>query len=104
MPVLAAVAVAHRRERRPKLPTGMEPVFKVIARLLAGNRWPFRLHAKPPLHQCAASGVFGEVDRKVGRRALRWFFDHAATPTPRNIDRVPWSSGGIAAQHRAPIL
>jgi predicted amidohydrolase YtcJ len=44
--------------------------------------------------------VFEKVDRDIPFAGLPWFFDHAETITPRNIERVKALGGGIAIQHR----
>ena len=40
------------------------------------------------------------MHRDVPLDQLRWFFDHAETISPRNIERVRALGGGIAVQHR----
>jgi predicted amidohydrolase YtcJ len=40
------------------------------------------------------------VNREVPFGGLHWFFDHAETITPQNIERVKRLGGGIAIQHR----
>ncbi len=100
MLVFSAADFEDFREPRPELPAGMEPELKEVVRFLAENRWPFRLHATYDETISRALGVFEEVDRDVGLQGLRWFFDHAETITPRNIDRVKRLGGGIAVQHR----
>jgi len=88
------------RQPRPDMPPAMEPDLKAVVRFLAENRWPFRMHATYDETISRALDVFEEVDREVGLSGLRWFFDHAETITPRNIDRVKRLGGGIAVQHR----
>jgi hypothetical protein len=44
--------------------------------------------------------VFEKVNRDQPFEGLHWFFDHAETISPRNIDRVAALGGGIAVQHR----
>jgi predicted amidohydrolase YtcJ len=44
--------------------------------------------------------VFEKVNRDIPFNGLRWFFDHAETISPRNIERVKALGGGIAIQHR----
>ncbi|WP_203072072.1 amidohydrolase [Falsiroseomonas ponticola] len=100
MLVFSAADFEDFREPRPELPPGMEPELKEVVRFLAENRWPFRLHATYDETITRALDVFEEVDREVGLQGLRWFFDHAETITPRNIDRVKRLGGGIAVQHR----
>ena len=47
-----------------------------------------------------ALDVFERVNRDVPIADLHWFFDHAETISPANIDRVKALGGGIAVQHR----
>jgi predicted amidohydrolase YtcJ len=47
-----------------------------------------------------ALDVFEKVNRDQPFEGLHWFFDHAETISPRNIDRVAALGGGIAVQHR----
>jgi len=44
--------------------------------------------------------VFERVDREIPFAGLRWFFDHAETISPRNIERTRALGGGVAIQHR----
>ncbi|MFG1184641.1 amidohydrolase [Xanthobacter aminoxidans] len=85
---------------RPDLPGAMEGDLEPVVRLLAENRWPFRLHATYDETISRALDVFEKVDSDVPLRGLNWFFDHAETITDRNIDRIAALGGGIAVQHR----
>src|SRR2546422_11069267 len=87
-------------EPRPELPARMEPDLKAVVRLLAEQRWPFRLHATYDETITRALDVFEAVDREVPLTGMHWFIDHAETISPRNIDRLPPLGGGIAIQHR----
>jgi predicted amidohydrolase YtcJ len=69
-------------------------------RLLAANRWPFRLHATYDESISRFLDVFESVDKEIPFAGLRWFFDHAETVTERNLERIKALSGGIAIQHR----
>jgi predicted amidohydrolase YtcJ len=44
--------------------------------------------------------VFEKVNRDIPFNGLPWFFDHAETITPQNIERVRALGGGIAIQDR----
>jgi predicted amidohydrolase YtcJ len=44
--------------------------------------------------------VFEKVDRDIPFNGLPWFFDHAETISPNNIERVRALGGGIAIQDR----
>jgi predicted amidohydrolase YtcJ len=47
-----------------------------------------------------ALNVFEKVAKDIPFDGLRWFFDHAETISPKNIDRIAALGGGIAVQHR----
>ena len=87
-------------EPRPEMPARMEPELRAVVKLLAENRWPFRLHATYDETITRALDVFEAVNREVPLAGLHWFIDHAETITPRNIDRIRALGGGIAVQHR----
>ena len=88
-----------RAAPRPARPR-WRPSSSRVVRLLAENRWPFRLHATYDETISRALDVFERVNRDVPLTGLHWFFDHAETITPRNIDRIAALGGGIAVQHR----
>jgi predicted amidohydrolase YtcJ len=85
---------------RPELAPRMECDLERIVRHLAGHGWPFRLHATYDESIARFLDVFERVHRDIPLDRLRWFFDHAETITPRNIERVKALGGGIAVQHR----
>ena len=87
-------------EPRPELPPIMEQELSQVVRLLVENRWPFRLHATYDESISRFLDVFEGVNRDVPFKGLRWFFDHAETITPRNLERVKALGGGIAIQDR----
>ena len=87
-------------EPRPDMPASMEADLTAVVRLLAANRWPFRLHATYDETIGRALDVYQAVDREVPLKGLHWIIDHAETISPRNIDRVRALGGGIAVQHR----
>ena len=84
----------------PDMPPDMEGDLEPVVRLLAENRWPFRLHATYDETIARALDVFEKVNRDVPLDGLHWFFDHAETITDRNIERIARLGGGIAVQHR----
>ncbi|MCI0631116.1 MAG: amidohydrolase [Phycisphaerales bacterium] len=100
MLVFSAADFEDFLEPRPDLPAPMEEHLKRVVRLLAQNRWPFRLHATYDESITRFLNVFEEVNRDVPLDNLRWFFDHAETISQRNIERVKALGGGIAIQHR----
>jgi predicted amidohydrolase YtcJ len=85
---------------RPDMPEKMEQELTGVVRLLAENRWPFRLHATYDETIGRALDVFEAVNRDVPLKGLHWFIDHAETITQRNIERIRALEGGIAVQHR----
>ena len=85
---------------RPEMPPNMEGDLEPVIRLLAENRWPWRLHATYDETISRALDVFEKVNKDVPLKGLNWFFDHAETITDRNIDRIAALGGGIAVQHR----
>jgi predicted amidohydrolase YtcJ len=87
-------------EPRPDLPPSLEAELIRVVRLLAENRWPFRLHATYDESISRFLDVFEAVNRDVPLAGLRWFFDHAETISERNLERVKALGGGIAVQHR----
>jgi len=87
-------------EPRPELPARMEADLSAVVRLLAKERWPFRLHATYDETITRALDVFQAVDREIPLAGMHWFIDHAETISPRNIDRIGALGGGIAIQHR----
>jgi predicted amidohydrolase YtcJ len=87
-------------EPRPDLPPSLEGELTRVVRLLAENRWPFRLHATYDESISRFLDVFEAVNREVPFNGLRWFFDHAETVNERNLERIKALNGGIAIQHR----
>ncbi len=100
MLVFSAADFEDFLEPRPALPPIMEQELSQVVRLLAENRWPFRLHATYDESISRFLDVFEGVNRDVPFKGLRWFFDHAETITPRNLERVKALGGGIAVQDR----
>jgi len=100
MLVFSAADFEDFLEPRPDLTADMEGQLEAVVRLLAQNRWPFRLHATYDESIARFLDVFERVDRDVPFNGLRWFFDHAETISARSIDRVAVLGGGIAVQHR----
>jgi predicted amidohydrolase YtcJ len=88
-------------EPRPDLPEALERELPAVVRLLAENRWPFRLHATYDESIGRFLDVFDAVHRDVPFTDLHWFFDHAETVTDRNLERIKALGGGIAIQHRS---
>jgi predicted amidohydrolase YtcJ len=100
MLVFSAADFEDFRQPRPDMPPQMESELEAVVRVLAANRWPWRLHATYDETIGRALDVFEKVDRDIPLKGLNWFFDHAETVSPRNIDRIAALGGGIAIQHR----
>ena len=100
MLVYSAADYEDFREPRPEMPPAMEAELERVVRHLAQVKWPFRLHATYDETIGRALDVFEKVNREVPFDGTHWFFDHAETISPANIDRVKALGGGIAVQHR----
>jgi predicted amidohydrolase YtcJ len=100
MLVFSAADFEDFLEPRPDLAPHMEADLERVVRHLVEQRWPFRLHATYDESISRMLDVFEKVNRDIPFAGLPWFFDHAETITPRNIDRVKALGGGIAVQHR----
>jgi predicted amidohydrolase YtcJ len=82
------------------MPPEIEGELEDVVRILAENRWPWRLHATYDETISRALDVFERVNRDIPFAGLNWFFDHAETISERSIDRVAALGGGVAIQHR----
>src|SRR5580658_6936863 len=100
MLVFSAADFEDFRVERPEMPPEMEPELEAVIRILAQNRWPWRLHATYDETISRALDVYERVNRDIPFTGLHWFFDHAETITERSIDRIAALGGGIAVQHR----
>jgi len=100
MLVYSAADFEDFRVERPDMPPNMEADLEPVIRLLAENRWPWRLHASYDETISRALDVFEKVNRDVPLQGINWFFDHAETISDRSIDRIAALGGGIAVQHR----
>ena len=100
MLVFSAADFEDFREPRPDLAASMEQELEAVVRILAQNRWPWRLHATYDETIRRALDVFERVNRDIPLAGLNWFFDHAETISEQSMDRVAALGGGIAVQHR----
>jgi predicted amidohydrolase YtcJ len=100
MLVYSAADFEDFRVERPDMPPNMEDDLEPVVRVLAENRWPWRLHATYNETITRALDVFEKVNRDVPLDGLHWIIDHAETIDDRNIDRIAKLGGGIAVQHR----
>ncbi len=100
MLVFSAADFEDFRQPRPDLAPDMEHDLEEVVRILAQNRWPWRLHATYDETISRALDVFERVHQDIPLTGLNWFFDHAETISEASIDRVAALGGGIAVQHR----
>ena len=100
MLVFSAVDFEDFRQPRPDMPAEMESELEAVVRILAENRWPWRLHATYDETISRALDVFERVNQDIPLEGRNWFFDHAETISTESIDRVGALGGGIAVQHR----
>ncbi len=88
------------RQPRPDMPESMEDDLEGVVRVLAQNRWPWRMHATYDETISRALDVFERVNQDIPLEGLNWFFDHAETISDQSIDRIAALGGGVAVQHR----
>jgi predicted amidohydrolase YtcJ len=100
MLVYSAADYEDFQVERPDMPPSMEADLEPVIRLLAINRWPWRLHATYNETITRALDVYEKVNRDVPFKGLNWLFDHCETIDDRNIERIAKLGGGIAVQHR----
>lgn len=98
--VASAADFENFLEPRIVLSDEMEKDLEPIIRLLAKNKWPFRLHATYGESIDRMLNIFEKVNKEIPFNGLRWFFDHAETITPSELERVKKLGGGIAVQFR----
>lgn len=98
--VASAADFENFLEPRIELSHEMEGDLEPIIRLLVKNSWPFRLHATYGESIDRMLDVFEKVNAEIPFNGLRWFFDHAETITPKELERVKKLHGGIAVQFR----
>ena len=100
MLVFSAAEFEDFRQPRPDMAPEMEGELEEVVRILAQNRWPWRMHATYDETISRALDVFETVNREIPLTGLNWFFDHAETISEKSIDRVAALGGGVAVQHR----
>jgi len=98
--VFSAADFEDFRQPRPEMGPDMEADLEEVVRILAQNRWPWRMHATYDETIRRALDVFERVNRDIPLNGLHWFFDHAETISESSMDRVAALGGGIAVQHR----
>jgi predicted amidohydrolase YtcJ len=100
MLVFSAADFEDFRQTRPDMPPEMEVELDQVVRILAQNRWPWRMHATYDETISRALDVFERVNQDIPLGGLNWFFDHAETISDQSIGRIAALGGGIAVQHR----
>jgi len=100
MLVFSAADFEDFRQPRPDMAAEMEDDLEEVVRILAQNRWPWRMHATYDETISRALDVFEKVNHEVPLAGLNWFFDHCETISEKSIDRIAALGGGIAVQHR----
>ncbi|RXT20568.1 amidohydrolase [Rhizobium leguminosarum] len=100
MLVFSAADFEDFRQPRPEMASEMEGELEEVVRVLAENRWPWRMHATYDETISRSLDVFEKVNKDIPLEGLNWFFDHAETISDRSIDRIAALGGGIATQHR----
>ncbi|MFG6458892.1 amidohydrolase [Roseateles sp. BYS96W] len=100
MLVFSAADFEDFRQPRPDMAPEMEGDLDEVVRVLAQNRWPWRMHATYDETISRALDVFERVNEEVPLQGLNWFFDHCETISERSIERIAALGGGIAVQHR----
>jgi predicted amidohydrolase YtcJ len=100
MLVYSAADFEDFRVERPDMAPSMEGDLEPVIRLLAENKWPWRLHATYDQTIGRALDVYEKVAKDIPFTGINWFFDHCETISDRNIDRIAALGGGIAIQHR----
>ena len=100
MLVFSAADFEDFRQPQPELAPGMEGELEEVVRILAQNRWPWRMHATYDETIERALNVFEKVNQDTPLAGLNWFFDHAETISEKSIDRIAALGGGVAVQHR----
>ncbi|SEA90027.1 amidohydrolase [Variovorax sp. YR216] len=100
MLVFSAADFEDFRQPRPEMGPEMEGDLEEVVRILAQNRWPWRMHATYDETITRALDVFEKVNKDTPLAGLNWFFDHAETISEKSIERVAALGGGVAVQHR----
>jgi predicted amidohydrolase YtcJ len=100
MLVFSAADFEDFRQPRPDMSMEMEGELEEVVRILAQNRWPWRLHATYDETISRALDAFERVNQEIPISGMHWFFDHAETISDQSIERIAGLGGGIAVQHR----
>lgn len=74
MLVFSAADFEDFLQPRPDLPNTMEDTLYPVVKLLAKNKWPFRLHATYDESISRALNVYEKVNNEIPIDKLKWFF------------------------------
>jgi len=75
----------------------MEGELEDVVRILAENRWPWRMHATYDRNdQTRTRRVSNGSIGIFHSNGLNWFFDHAETISNQSIGRIAALGGGVA--------
>ena len=96
MLVFSAADFEDFQVERPDMPPEMEAELEPVVRILAQNRWPWRLHATYDETISRALDVFEKVNRDIPFDGLHWFFDHAETITDASRSTASPSSAAAS--------
>src|ERR1700749_3909299 len=75
MLVFSAADFEDFRQPRPDMPADMEGDLEAVVRILAENRWPWRLHATYDETISRALDVYERINQDMPLQGLNWFFD-----------------------------
>lgn len=100
MLVFSAADFEDFLQPRPELPPSMESQLEPVVKLLAKNKWPFRLHATYDESIKRVLNIYEKINSEIPINTLNWFIDHAETISDQSIERVQKLGGGIAIQNR----
>lgn len=98
--VWAAGDVTNFAKDPAVIPPVMETQLTAVAKFIAGERWPFRMHASFDYTAQRILGVLEQVNREVPLQGLRWGLDHCETIQPKTLERVAALGGSINIQNR----
>ena len=85
MLVFSAADFEDFRQPRPDMAPEMEDDLEGVVRVLAQNRWPWRLHATYDETISRALDVFERVNQEIPLQGLNWFFDHCETISEQSV-------------------
>ena len=88
MLVFSAADFEDFRQPRPDMPAQMEGELEGVVRILAENRWPWRMHATYDETISRALDVFERVDREIPLQGSELVLRPRRDDLERSIDRI----------------